>query len=124
MTLILSLSKKLVSAHEATTTGAYRNLGVEPMLTDQRKHKFQWMNMQTQMFEVTGRTLGIIGFGEIGAETARRAQAFGMSVIYNKRTRLPASVEVAEAVKYAEKDVLLRTADFVLSTPLTTETQR
>lgn len=27
MTLILSLSKKLVSAHEATTTGAYRNLG-------------------------------------------------------------------------------------------------
>lgn len=125
MTLILSLSKKLIRAHEATTTGAYRDLGVEPIITDQRKHKFQWMSMQTQMFEVTGHTLGIIGFGEIGAETARRAQSFGMSVIYNKRTRLTASIEVAEAVKYAEKDDLLRTADFVLlSTPLTTETQK
>ena len=56
------------------------------------------------LLEVTGHTLGIIGFGEIGTETARRARAFGMSVIYNKRTRLPANVELAEQVTYAEKD--------------------
>ena len=125
MTLILALSKNLVRAHEATATGAYRDLGVEPIRTEQRKHKFQWMNMQPQMVEVTGHTLGIIGFGEIGTETARRAQAFGMSVLYNKRTRLSAAVEAAEGVTFAEKDELLRTADFVLlSTPLTPETEK
>ena len=125
MTLLLALSKNLVRAHTATVTGAYRELGVEPILTEQRRHKFQWMNMQSAMFEVTGHTLGIIGFGEIGTETARRARAFGMSVIYNKRTRLPANIESAEQVTFAEKDELLQTADFVLlSSPLTPETEK
>lgn len=125
MTLILALSKNLVRAHEATVSGAYRDLGVEPILTEQRRHKFQWMNMQTQMREVTGHTLGIIGFGEIGTETARRARAFGMNVLYNKRSRLPAQIELAETVTFAEKDDLLRAADFVLlSTPLTPETEK
>ena len=124
MTLILALSKNLVKAHEATVSGAYRDLGVEPILTEQRKHKFQWMKLPG-LLEVTGHTLGIIGFGEIGTETARRARAFGMSVIYNKRTRLPAHVEHAEGVTFADKDELLQTADFVLlSTPLTPETAK
>jgi phosphoglycerate dehydrogenase-like enzyme len=87
ITLLLALSKNLVQAHDATVSGAYRQLGVEPIKTEQRKHKFQWMNMQPQMLEVVGRTLGIIGYGEIGSETARRAQALGMQVLYNKRTR-------------------------------------
>ena len=125
MTLILALSKNLVRAHTATVSGAYRDLGVEPIRTEQRKHKFQWMNMQAQMREVVGHTLGIIGFGEIGTETARRARSFGMSVLYNKRTRLPAGVELAEEVTFADKDDLLKTADFVLlSTPLTPETEK
>lgn len=125
MTLLLALSKNLVRGHAATVTGAYRDLGVEPILTEQRRHKFQWMNMQAAMLEVTGHTLGIIGFGEIGTETARRARAFGMSVIYNKRTRLPAHIETAEQVIFAEKDELLQTADFVLlASPLTPETEK
>ncbi len=125
MTLILALSKNLVRGHAATVSGAYRDLGVAPIRTEQRKHKFQWMNMQAQMLEVVGHTLGIIGFGEIGTETARRARAFGMTVLYNKRTRLPASTELAEGVTFATKDALLQTADFVLlSTPLTPETEK
>lgn len=125
MTLLMALSKNLVKAHEATVSGAYRALGVEPILTEQRRHKFQWMGMQSQMLEVTGHTLGIIGFGEIGTETARRARAFGMNVIYNKRTRLSANVELVEEVTFAEKDDLLQAADFVLlSSPLTPETEK
>ena len=123
MTLILALSKNLIKAHDATVSGAYRDLGVEPILTEQRKHKFQWMKLPG-LLEVRGHTLGIIGFGEIGAETARRAKAFDMQVIYNKRQRLPAAIEEAERVTYADKDDLLRQADFVLlSSPLTPETQ-
>lgn len=124
MTLLLALSKNLVRAHAATVTGAYRDLGVEPMRTEQRKHNFQWMKL-AGLREVTAHTLGIIGFGEIGTETARRARAFGMSVLYNKRTPLPAHVEAAEGVIYAEKDALLRAADFVLlATPLTPDTEQ
>lgn len=99
--------------------------GVEPIKTEQRKHKFQWMNMQPQMLEVVGRTLGIIGFGEIGSETARRAQALGMHVLYNKRSRLPSEIEAVEGVSYAGKEELLSNSDFVLlSTPLTPETEK
>lgn len=123
MTLILALSKNLIRAHRETVTGAYRERGVEPIKTEQRKHFFQWMKLPG-LLEVTGHRLGIIGFGEIGTETARRARAFGMDVLYNKRSRLPADIEQAEGVRYADKDDLLAEADFVLlSTPLTPETE-
>lgn len=124
VTLILALSKNLVKAHDATVTGAYRELGVEPIKTEQRKHKFQWMKLPG-LLEVYTHTLGIIGFGEIGTETARRAKALGMNVLYNKRTPLPAEVEAMEGVAYASKEDLLKQSDFVLlSTPLTPETEK
>ena len=124
ITLVLALSKKLIEAHRATVSGAYRDLEVEPMKTSQRRHNFQWMSLPG-LLEVYGRKLGIIGFGEIGTETARRARALGMEVLYNKRTRLSPSAEAAEGVRYATKDELLREADFIhLSTPLTPETEK
>jgi phosphoglycerate dehydrogenase-like enzyme len=124
VTLILALSKNLVKAHDATASGAYRDLGVEPIRTEQRKHKFQWMKLPG-LLEVYTHTLGIIGFGEIGTETARRAKALGMEVIYNKRSQLPAEVEEMEGVRYVSKQELLKVADFVLlSTPLTPETEK
>lgn len=123
ITLILALSKNLIRAHEATVTGAYRDLGIEPIKTGQRVHKFQWMKLPG-LLEVYGHTLGIIGFGEIGTETARRARALGMPILYNKRHRLPPAVEALENVTYAEKDDLLARSDFVmLSAPLTPETE-
>lgn len=123
ITLLLSLSKNLVRAHEATVSGAYRELGVEPIKTEQRRHNFQWMKLPG-LLEVYGHTLGIIGFGEIGTEAARRARALGMRVLYNKRSRLPATVEEMEGVTYATKEEILQQSDFVLlSAPLTPETE-
>ena len=124
ITLILALSKNLIHAHRATIKGAYRELGVEPMRTSQRRHNFQWMDL-TGLLEVYGHKLGIIGFGEIGTETARRARALGMEVLYNKRTKLSPEAEAAEGVRYATKDEILRESDVVhLSTPLTPETEK
>ena len=34
--------------------------------------------------EVRGKTLGIVGFGEIGTEVAKRARAFEMEVVYSQ----------------------------------------
>jgi D-3-phosphoglycerate dehydrogenase len=41
----------------------------------------QWVKKEFEGVELNGKTLGIVGFGRIGMEVARRAAAFGMSVI-------------------------------------------
>jgi D-3-phosphoglycerate dehydrogenase len=124
MTLILALSKQLVAAHRATVTGAYRELGLEPTPSNQRVHAFQWMKLP-HLREVQGTTLGIIGFGEIGTEVAKRARAFDMNVLYFKREPLPAAIEAMLGVRAAPLDDLLRESDFVsLHVPHGPETDR
>ena len=112
MTLVLALSKQLIDAHQATVSGAYRDLGLEPTQTSQRVHAFQWMKLP-RLQELNGQTLGIVGFGEIGTEVAKRARAFEMEVLYHKREPLPADIEQRLGVRAAPLDDLLRTADFV-----------
>ena len=41
----------------------------------------QWLKKDLEGVELNGKTLGLIGFGRIGVEVARRASAFGMNVI-------------------------------------------
>jgi glyoxylate reductase len=68
---------------------------------------------------LSGKTLGIIGFGQIGKAIAHRAAAFGLKVIYNRRKPQPVD---SPAVSLHE---LLARADFiVLSIPLTPETDK
>jgi phosphoglycerate dehydrogenase-like enzyme len=112
MTLILALSKQLIEAHELTVTGSYRELGLTPTLSSQRVHAFQWMKLP-HLQEVRGQTLGLIGFGEIGTEVAKRARAFEMNVLYYKREPLPPAIEEMLGVRAASLDDLLRESDFV-----------
>ena len=73
--------------------------------------------------DVHGTTLGIVGLGRIGQAIARRAQGFGMRVLYHKRTRDP-EAERSVGAEYRSKAELLRESDFVvLSIPLTPETR-
>ncbi|HYM71048.1 MAG TPA: D-glycerate dehydrogenase [bacterium] len=62
---------------------------------------------------VHGRTLGIVGLGDIGRAVARRARGFGMRILYMKRTRLSAAEERELGVEWAPLPDLLRDADFV-----------
>ena len=122
--LMLGLSKKVVRAHAATVAGEYRDLGVEPIRTEERRHRFQWMQLPG-IFELHGRTLGLVGFGEIATEVARRARAFGMEVVYWGRRRLAAEIEAEEGVGFRDLPELLGESDFVsLHVPLTAETER
>lgn len=124
MTLVLSLSKQLIEAHNTTVTGAYRDLGIEPKQTSQRVIAFQWMKLPNLM-EIRGKTLGIVGFGEIGTEVAKRARAFEMDVIYYKREPLPESLEKMLGVRSASLDDVMRESDFVsIHVPHSDETDR
>lgn len=124
ITMMLGLSKKVVRGHDDVMRGRYRDLGVEPILTAERKIKFQWMQLP-DLFEVHGLTLGLIGMGEIATETARRARAFGMRVIYWNRRRLPSDFEVEEGVEYRELEALLSESDFVsIHTPHAADTDK
>jgi phosphoglycerate dehydrogenase-like enzyme len=124
MTLILALSKQLIEAHDLTVTGAYQELGLTPTPSSQRVHAFQWMKLP-HLQEVRGQTLGLIGFGEIGTEVAKRARAFEMNILYYKRDPLPAAIEEMLGVRAASLDDLLRESDFVsLHVPHGPETDR
>jgi glyoxylate reductase len=71
-----------------------------------------------------GKTLGIVGLGQIGQAVARRALAFGMRIAYTGRKRVAEDVEAALGATYLSMGELLRDADVVsLHCPLTPATR-
>jgi D-3-phosphoglycerate dehydrogenase len=56
--------------------------------SDKALREHQWeMRLDYPGIELTGKTLGIVGLGEIGVEVARLSKAIGMRVLYWSRTR-------------------------------------
>ncbi|GAB4201656.1 MAG: D-glycerate dehydrogenase [Coleofasciculaceae cyanobacterium] len=73
--------------------------------------------------DVTGATLGIVGFGRIGQAIARRAKGFEMRILYASRHRYEPELEQFLGVEFAQFDRLLSESDFVtIHTPLSEET--
>ena len=88
-------------------------------------HKGNWENIpyfcfwDTPQMELSGKTLGIIGFGRIGRAVGRIARAMGMKVIAYNRSRHPEGAAIAE---YVDLDTLLSRSDIIsLHCPLTPE---
>ncbi len=74
-----------------------------------------WKSPQT---ELAGKTLGIIGFGQIGQAVAKIGLAFGMKIIFNNRSQKETGIEARQV----DLDTLLSQSDFVsLHCPLTDE---
>jgi lactate dehydrogenase-like 2-hydroxyacid dehydrogenase len=65
--------------------------------------------------QVTGKTLGLVGFGRIGQATARKAHhGLGMRILYNSRRRAEPAVEAETGAQFRpELDDLMAQADFV-----------
>ena len=62
--------------------------------------------------DLEGLTLGVIGFGKLGARTSRIAQAFGMKVMAWSQNLTPEKCK-AVGVEYAQKDELFRQSDLI-----------
>lgn len=75
--------------------------------------------MVSPLNELSGKTIGIVGFGSIGKEVAKIAEAFSMNILVN--TNHPG--EDTENLKFCDLDTLLENSDFVsLHCPLTEKT--
>jgi glyoxylate reductase len=73
---------------------------------------------------VSGRVLGLVGFGRIGQAMARRGRGFDMTIMYSDPRQLPADEERAFPAKYCSFDELLSQADFISMHPQLTPTTR
>ena len=102
LALLLAAARRVAEGDRLVRAGAWREVTPGFMLG----------------VEVTGKTLGIVGFGRIGQAVARRALGFGMKVLYTspRDAGFPGASRVA-------LDALLAGSDFVsLHCPLTPET--
>jgi D-3-phosphoglycerate dehydrogenase len=76
-----------------------------------------------ETFMLSGKTVGLIGFGAIGQNVARLLRGFGCTILYSKRHPLTPEEEAALGVRHASLDEILAQADVVsLHCPLTPET--
>lgn len=78
-----------------------------------------------QNHELFGKTVGLVGLGNIGVHVARMLQPFGVKLIYHKRTRLSEEEEVNLNIRYSAFMDLLRESDIVsLHCPLSKDTEK
>ena len=80
-----------------------------------------WDKLKIVVAELAGRTLGLVGLGNIGIEVAKRGSALGMRVLsFRRRQVIPEGLDVT----LVDFPTLLRESDFVsIHVPLTNETK-
>jgi D-3-phosphoglycerate dehydrogenase len=93
------------------TIGFMLALGRDVIRLDRRTRRGDWRRDDYNSSELSGRTLGIVGFGRIGRRVAELAKAFGMRVLVFTRTPAKVTPDLAEVAE--SFDALLREADYV-----------
>ena len=106
--LMLALSKHLLAADDAVRKGKWDRDRVHP----ENGVAYNWAGM-AGLGGLFGKTVGIIGLGEIGSMVAGMARSFGARVVYANRNRLPPEQEQKLGVEYLPLARLLAEADFV-----------
>jgi D-3-phosphoglycerate dehydrogenase len=86
-------------------------LGRDIIRLDSRTRGGDWRRDDYNSSELSGRTLGLVGFGRIGRRVAELAKAFGMRVLVFTRTPAKVTPDLAHVAE--SFDALLREADYV-----------
>lgn len=95
--LMLAIARRIVEGDKTTRSGKFSG----------------WAPLFHLGVEVSGKTLGIIGMGNIGRAVAKRAKAFNMPIIYYSRTRQSAQIEAELGLQYRPLEEVISQADFL-----------
>lgn len=107
MALMLATARRVVEGDRFTRAGRWKS----------------WEPMLLLGPDVYGATLGLVGFGRIGAAVARRARGFDMRIMYYDVIRRQ-DLESELGIEFAPFEDVLRQADFIsVHTPLTPQTR-
>jgi len=93
---------------------------------DRKLRQGIWLKSENRSvsYQINGKTVGIVGFGNIARQVARRVRAFNAKVIYYDVVRPSPEVEAELGASYRPLNELLAQADIItLHTPLTPETR-
>lgn len=119
---MLSLAKRLREVVNITLQAGPSNQ--EPRECDENTFAYNWSGRK-DIRGIYESTVGIVGFGEVGSELARRLKTYHCNVLYNKRNPLPHSAELELNIQYANLPDLLSHSDFVCTLlPYYPETRR
>ena len=121
--MILALFKRLPIAQQRLMDGVIVE-GMAPFVTDQLNYSYNWVGLD--LFEaVLGKTVGLVGVGQIGGVAARLLVAFGCDVVYYKRNRFSPEEEAQMGIRYLPFDQLLAESHCVsLHNKFTPETEK
>ncbi|NPV55219.1 MAG: hypothetical protein HPY76_00900 [Anaerolineae bacterium] len=118
---LLALAKRLREAMHAVTLD--QDWGMPPKRCTEDHFVVDFTHRQG-IGTLYHQTVGILGFGEIGIELARRLKGFECTVLYNKRSRLPETAERDLAIHFASQDDLARASDYLcILLPYSPETE-
>jgi phosphoglycerate dehydrogenase-like enzyme len=96
----MALQRQLFDSHRSIVEGKYQDM--------------KWAIMRHGNFELMSKTLGIVGFGRIGRQVAKRAAAFDMQTLYYDIVRAsPEDEERFQATYCDTMDEVLRRADIL-----------
>jgi glyoxylate reductase len=106
LALLLAAARRVVEGEKLVKSGGWKTWGPAFMLGA----------------DLSGATLGIIGFGRIGRAVARRASGFGLQILFTDPSQ--ANPEPGVNATQVSLDTLLRQSDFIsVHTPLTEQTR-
>jgi phosphoglycerate dehydrogenase-like enzyme len=112
--LMLALAKRIGEFNGVVEEAALRKAGLRVRPRQPQYIGYSNFAGITGLKTLLGATLGIIGFGEVGREVARRARAFEMDIGYFQRMPLAATVEREFGVRYLPLNDLMEQADYIL----------
>ncbi|OWT76954.1 MULTISPECIES: 2-hydroxyacid dehydrogenase [unclassified Achromobacter] len=95
-------------------------------LVDRKTREGVWLKseMRSVCYQIAGKTVGLVGFGNIARMVARRLRGFDADILYTARRPADAEIERALGVRHVPMDELLARSDIVsLHVPLTDATR-
>jgi len=121
---VFNAPEAVAEAVAELTVGMMIAVNRKLLIADRSLRSGKWLKDELTGFELSGKTLGIVGFGRIGRRVATIAKAFDMTILANDIVEIPHEVLKKTETQMVGLEELLRRSDHVtLHTPLTESTR-